>query len=90
MDETLPDAIGAKLEAERLLEEAHAAVRAMEAERDEALVSGPGVLAAQKARDEALQAMTDQHDAYKRQLERLLADQRATFEAELPARMDRQ
>ena len=90
LEEQIPDQIHAKQEAEAALYEAEQRIEELIVQRDEASMNGPGVLAANKARDEALQEMRDQQERYKTQLERLLAEQRASFESELPARIGRE
>ena len=90
LEEQIPDQIHAKQAAEDALAAAEARIKALQDECEEAADHGPGVTAANKRRDEALQEMREQQDKYKSQLERLLAEQRATFESELPARIGRE
>ena len=86
-EDTLPEAIQAKQEAARRVIEVQQEKAALAEQLEQALRHGPGVVAAEKGRDEALAAMREQQQSFTAELERLLAEQRKQFESELPARL---
>jgi len=86
-EELLPELTQSKMEAMRAKSEALSALNDMCQAKDHAERHGPGVIAAQKARDEAIQQMSEQKIDFQEQLQQLLAEQRKTFEDELPARL---
>ena len=77
----------ARNDALRQCHEVQTTLNEMMAAKDHAEWHGSGVAAAERARDEALAAMKAHKEGYQAELQRLLAEQRQTFEEELQVRL---